>query len=100
MSHSSQTDDFRDLLEFSPEDFQACLNEHFTVDLNHVGLSIDGSPKPSDAYQGANSAVVKLVDVTPRKRAAPGCRENPFSLLFVGSHEQLFFCDVHGVACD
>ena len=96
MSKVSQTDEFRDLAKLTPDEFQACLDQEFRIDLNHVGLNADGTViRFEDAYPGQESATLKLVEVTQRPPMSPELRQDPFTLLFLGSHELPFFSDVH-----
>ena len=97
MSTNAETDvEFVDFSELKRTDFEALLNAEFAVDLNFLGLSLDGKPLPrAEAYPSDASVNLKLIEVNPREALSPATRQDPFELLFLGSHDTPLFSDVH-----
>ena len=96
MSTNPETDvAFADLSQTSPDQFEAQLNTEFDVDLNYCGLELDGSPVRRDVYPEGASLKLELVEVTRKAPASPHLRQEPFCMLFRGSHDIPLYGDVH-----
>lgn len=88
--------DFIDVSQLTPADFEAQVGTEFGVDLSYFGLALDGSPlKRDDVYPSAATILVRLTEVTRRDAVSPDTRQDPFVLLFRGSHEASLLSGVH-----
>ena len=87
-----------DIGQLTASDFEQLLNSKFSVDLDYLGLAVDATPlKRPGVYPPGAEVELELVEVTRRKPYADDLRE-PFTLLFLGSHEVPLYGDVHLLA--
>ena len=87
---------FSDLSRLTPADFEAQLNTNFAIDLNYLGLAPDGQVlRRDDLYPVGAKLDLELTEVAKHQPLSPHSRQEPFSLLFRGSHELPLFSDVH-----
>lgn len=96
MPENSETNiELVDFGQLTVADLEAQLNTEFAVDLNFLGLAMDGTPLRSDAYPAGADLRLELTEVTRRKPLSPDTNQEPCTLLFRGSHEMPLWSDVH-----
>ncbi|MEQ9406773.1 MAG: hypothetical protein RIK87_03570 [Fuerstiella sp.] len=82
--------------QLSLTDFEAQLESDFVVDLNYCGLSIAGEPvRQQRVYPEDSTFRLQLIEVKRLKSLSEHLRQEPFTLLFRGSHDLPLHSQAH-----
>jgi hypothetical protein len=88
--------DFVDCSSMSAADFESLVDSDFEVDPGYFGITSQGTPvRRSDAYPDGVQVRLRLVEVQRRQPASEWSRQDPFTLLFSGSHEVPLYSNSH-----
>lgn len=96
MTEEEKRDAPIELGELNAADFESHLGSEFIVDVNRFGRQPDGSlVERNDVYPSDTVITLKLVEVNRKDPPSAYTRQDPFGLLFCGSHDQPLYAESH-----